>query len=330
MVRQHLFLVAGGVVVFTILISGLIYFASKPLVLGVISPLADDYAKNEAQYRFVFDKKTIDSYPPNEYFPKTLTPQFTDNLDVSAKAYAVMERKSGELLLAKGLNQERSIASVTKIMTAIVALEHASFETELIVSSAAATIGEAVMGLTPGEKVTVEELLYGLLLPSGNDAAETLAEGLIGGQTGFMLAMNQKARELGLADTYFFNPTGLDGTTPKTTSFSTCLDLLALANYALQNPRFAEIVSTRYKEFPYKEGKHKAFYLENILQLDQSFPGIKGIKPGVTDFARETLVSYAENGGKRVIVVLLSSDRSRDDAVKIYDYIFPKLGVKVR
>lgn len=301
----------------------------RPRMLGVISPLAEGHTQGADQFRFILDKTSTKNYPPNENFPLTLQPKFTDTLDVSVDAYAVMERGSRELLLAKNLTKELPIASVTKIMTALVALEKGDLDLELRVSSPAAEIGEAEMGLTPDERLTVEELLYGLLLPSGNDAAETLAEDLGPGRTSFMIAMNEKAKSLGLYDTFYFNPTGLDGDTIETTSFSTCLDLLALTNYALENPKFAEIISTYYKEIPYREGKHKAFYLYNILQLDRAYPGIKGVKPGNTDFAGETLVSYAENGGKELIVVLLGAVNSRDEVVKVYNYVFRQLGVEI-
>ena len=254
---------------------------------------------------------------------------FNDDLVVDAQAYAVMERKEQELLLAKNITGELSIASVTKIMTAIVVLEKAELNMEIRVSSTSASIGEAEMGLVAGEILTVEELLYGLMLPSANDAAEALAESIGRGRMSFILEMNQKAQVLGLFDTYFFNPTGLDGESKQTTSFSTALDLLALANYALENAKFAEIVSTYEKILAFKADKHKAFFLYNILQLDKSYPGIKGIKPGNTDFAQETLVSYAENSGKQIIVVLLGARHSRDEVIKIYDYIFAKLAVEI-
>lgn len=316
---------------FTLLIGGCVfwYLTQQQNVLGVVSPLADDFAKSQVQYREIFDRTTTQSYPPNQYFPSSIEPLYSDLLDIKAQTYAVMDRTSGELLFAKNVTQELPIASVAKIMTAVVALEKADLDLELKVSSAAASIGEAVMGLTTGEQVRVEDLLYGLILPSGNDAAETLAEGL-GGRTAFIINMNEKAQSLGLFDTYFFNPSGLDGDTIETTTFSTALDLLALTNYALNNPTFARIVSTYYKEIPYKEGKHKAFYLTNILQLDRSYPGIKGVKPGVTDFAGETLVSYAENGGRKLIVVLLGTQNSRDEVVKLYDYVYGKLGIVIQ
>ncbi|HCM38112.1 MAG: Peptidase S11 D-alanyl-D-alanine carboxypeptidase 1 [Candidatus Gottesmanbacteria bacterium GW2011_GWC1_43_10] len=300
----------------------------QPNVLGVVSPLVDDTETVTAK-RIIFDRKTIDNFPPNTFFPKTLTPKFSESLDVSAQAYAVMERHGRELLFSKNLTQELPIASVAKIMTTLVALEKSRLDQELKVSSAAVSIGEAQMGLTSGESVAVEDLLYGLMLPSGNDAAETLAEGLGPGRSAFIQSMNETARCLGMLDTFFYNPTGLDGETRDKTTFSTPLDLLSLTNYALTNPTFAQVVATYYKEIPYLEDKHKAFYLYNILQLERSYPGIKGVKPGVTDFAGETLVSYAENGGKQIIIILLNTQHSLDDAVKIYDVIFNKLGVKV-
>ncbi len=313
------------------IISGFLffYFFAQKDVLGVVSPLADDYQQQKIQQQEIVDRSTTSGYPPNEYFPHFLEPKFKEYPEINAQAFAVMERKSRELLLAKNLTLELPIASVTKIMTAVTALEMADLDVELTVSQRAADIGEAEMGLTAGERVTVEELLYGLLLPSGNDAAETLAEGLGNGRTSFLIAMNEKAKELGLFDTYYFNPTGLDGDTRETTSFSTALDQLALTNFTLNNPIFAEIVSTYYKEIPYKEGSHKAFYLYNILQLDRSYPGIKGVKPGITDFAKETLVSYAENGGTQLIIVLLGTQNSRDEVVKLYNYVYEKLGIKI-
>lgn len=307
----------------------LYYYKQSHQALGIVSPLAEDALAEASQYRAIFDRHTIDSYPPNEFFPKVLTPKFDSDLGVDIQAYAAMDRDTGELLLAKNITEELPIASVTKIMTAIVALENSRLSKEIRVSSASASIGEAEMGLTSGEKVTVEDLLYGLMLPSANDAAETLAEGVTTGRTAFIIKMNETAQRLGLLDTFYFNPSGLDGQTEETSNFSTCLDLLALTNYALTNPKFAEVVSTYYKEIPYEENKHKAFYLYNILQLDRSYPGIKGVKPGNTDFAQETLVSYAENGGKKIIMVLLGSGKSRDDAIKIYDYLFPQLGVTI-
>ncbi|MCL4338095.1 hypothetical protein M1271_00215 [Patescibacteria group bacterium] len=288
-------------------------------------------------YQRILHTKTVDSYPPNNYFPESYMQANHKPIDITARAYAVFDRDSRQLLYGRNLVERMPIASVVKIMTAIVALENAPLDTIYTVPSRAAQVGEASMGLSLGERLTEEELLYGLLLPSGNDAAETLASGIgkyrLGklngtdvtdekGRNWFIHAMNQKAQDLGMMDTYFFNPTGLDEETPEISSFSSALDLVALTNYALQNPTFAKVVDTHSIDLPYKDGFHKEFYLENILQLSGSFDGIKGVKPGNSVFARETLVSYDELNGRRIIVVILGSDHTKDDALEIYKQVF--------
>lgn len=316
-----------------------------PLGIGTVNPLL---GANPL-------KKTTDNYPPSTYFPTTLSPRFegadaaiyalhrTTTGRVTAAAYAAMDRDTGELLVAKNITEIRPIASVTKTMTAIVANEAATRDSRFIVSQSAVDKGEATMGLSVGESLSLEELLYGMMLPSGNDAAETLAEGVfykdsflpfsddvarMKSRATFISRMNQKAHDIGMNDTFFANPTGLDEDTVETTSHSTALDLLALGTYYLENPYLAEIASTKDIEIPY-QGHHKAFYLSNLLRMDDSYSGIRGIKPGNTDYAGETLLSYAENGGKRIVLVLLGSSASKDDAVKLYDYIFTQLGIQV-
>ena len=301
-------------------------------------------------------KKTTDNYPPSTYFPTSLSPRFEGAADaiyalhryktggVTAVAYAAMDRDTGELLVAQNITELRPIASVTKTMTAIVANEAAKRDSRFIVSQSAVDKGEATMGLTVGESVSIEELLYGMMLPSGNDAAETLAEGVfytesllpfsddvarMKSRATFISRMNQKASDIGMSDTFFANPTGLDEDSFETSSHSTALDLLALGTYYLENPYLADIASTKDIEIPYQEGHHKAFYLSNLLRMDDSYPGIRGIKPGNTEYAGETLISYAENGGKRIVLVLLGSSASKDDAIKLYDYIFKQLGVHI-
>ena len=289
----------------------------SPVNLGPVATPTPNILLANIQKDSTIERK----YPPNEYFPESLTPKYGGQLsDVGAVAYGVMNRETGELLLAKNLEKRLPIASLTKVMTAVIALENAPLDLELSVSSAAAKVGEASMGLSYKEKLSLEELLYGMLLPSGNDAAETVANGLGAGRIWFLRKMNEKAQNLGMYDTYYFNPTGLDEDSQDTTTFSSVLDLLGLTNYALGNKKFADLVATRYKEIPYKEGKHKAFYLENILKLDSSYPGIKGVKPGLSDYAGETLISYLDNHEK-LIAVVLGSQETKADVVKLYDFI---------
>lgn len=318
----------------------------KSYSIQLLSPLGigDVKAPIDPYYEKVLHTKTVDHFPANEYFPTHLTPRATLKDDLPVMSFGVMDIDSRELLYGKNIAHRLPIASLAKVMTSLVALESAPLDLVTTVSIAAEKKGEATMGLTAGEKVTVEELLYGAMLPSGNDAAETLSEAVgkqalgIGQEVTdggvarrkFMDFMNEKSQTLGMYDTYFFNPTGLDEDTKEKSSFSSVLDLLALTNYALRNRTFAQIANTRFIQFPYKDGYHKAFYLENILTLSQVFEGIKGVKPGNSIFAKETLISYIGRDGKRLIAVILGSDHTRDDVLTIYKQIFPNSAITKR
>ncbi len=285
--------------------------------------------------QFTDSHRTTDVYPPSDMFPLTTTPISLLNKDISADAYAVMDVNTKTLLLGRNVTAEFPIASVTKIMTVLIALEHAPLDLSVTVSSAAASVGEASMGSTAGEKYTLHDLLYGAMLPSGNDAAEAIAEAVGkyvkhidqsetdggGARQWFIDAMNQKGQSLGMYDTYFYNPSGLDEETAGSSNFSTPLDLLALGIFAMKHPAFATVAGTRYHHIPYQENAHKALYLENILQLSDSYPGIVGIKPGVSIFAKETLLSYFKDANREIVAVVLGSWRTKDDVVTLYKTI---------
>ncbi len=313
-------------------------FKIKSSDLSIVTPLGISFIKKPQNLLFekVLSTKTTDNYPRSKYFPFNLSPKYEDDLHLSSDTYAVMDRDSRELLYSKNLTKAMPIASISKIMTAITALDNAPLDMTIYISVFAASTGEAHMGISAGERLSLQDLLYGSLLPSGNDATEAIAEGVGkyqkriplsetdggGGRSWFIDEMNRKGQNLGMMDTYFFNPTGLDEKDLHKTSFSTPLDLLALTNYALDNSTFAEIVSTKSKIIPYKNSEHKAFFLYNILQLDGSFYGIKGVKPGSSNFAHETLSSYIERDGRRLIAVILNSQRTKDDVLLIYKRIF--------
>lgn len=298
--------------------------APDELISPLVSepPIADLF--KTSIYDLIKKEKTSDKYPPNEYFPQNISPGETIDLNLSAKAYAVMDRDKRELILAKNPTSEKQIASLTKVMTAVVSLDKEKLDREVVISKEAASVGEAVMGASYGERYTLEELLYGLLMVSANDAAEAIAQSLGRGRYWFIEEMNKKAYGLGMKDTYFVNPTGLDEETAETSTFSTALDLLGLTNYALSKEKFASIVATKYETIPFKENYHKQIFLENLINFDLTYPGILGVKTGNTDFAGQTLISYCEHMGRKIIVVLLDSQATRDDTVKIYRYIFER------
>ena len=213
----------------------------------------------------------------------------------AAAAYVLMEADSGRVLLARNEEQRRSIASTTKIMTCLVALEHSTLTDKVTVRREHLREGSS-MYLAEGESLTMEELLYGLMLPSGNDAAECIAAycGGSGGSKQFIAWMNEKAASLGMTHTAFLNPSGLD----ESGHGSCALDMARLAACAMQNPTFARIASTRTACVGMRT-------MTNHNKLLASYPGCIGLKTGYTGDAGRTLVTCAERGGMRLVAVTL-------------------------
>ena len=222
--------------------------------------------------------------------------------ETAAAAFILMEAGSGRVLASRNETQERSIASTTKIMTCLVALEHSELTEQVTVKREHLREGSS-MYLLEGETLTMEELLYGLMLPSGNDAAECIAAhcGGSGGSAQFVRWMNEKAKALGMEHTSFANPSGLDeaghGSCP--------LDMARLAAYAMQNPTS---VGTR--------------TMTNHNKLLASYSGCVGLKTGYTGDAGRTLVTCAERGGMRLIAVTLHDGSDWADHAALYDYGF--------
>lgn len=244
--------------------------------------------------------------------------------EIQAKAAISYDLASNTLLLDKNMDQKLPIASLTKVMTAIVALENGEESDQIEVTQRAATIGEDSMGLTTGETLTVKELLYGLFLNSGNDAAEALAQSSPFGRDNFIHQMNKKAEDLGLSSTHFTNPTGLQGDGDQ---YSTAHDLLVITRYALEKPAIAEVARLPYMFIPYTN-THKAYELYNETNLLTTYPGVKGMKTGFTDEAGLCLITYLEYGGHKIIAIVLNSPSRRDEMIQILDYSLKSLGVK--
>jgi D-alanyl-D-alanine carboxypeptidase (penicillin-binding protein 5/6) len=222
-----------------------------------------------------------------------------------------------KVLLEKNSRQRRPASSLIKIMTAIIALENASVDREITVSQKAATIGEDSMGLTAGERYSLRELLYGLLLVSGNDAAEAISEGVAGREDIFVSLMNAKAVSLNLNDTKFVNPSGLDGDGEH---YSTAYDLMIMTQYALRKfPLFREIVATKEYIIP-KTENHKQIYLGNETNLLRTYPGVMGVKTGYTPASGLCLITLLQNQGQEILAVVLDSADRRVDMKKILDF----------
>lgn len=228
---------------------------------------------------------------------------------VSAKNIFLIDQTSQTVLLQKSADQSVFPASTTKMMTALVVLENFSLDQTITVTQSY-PIGQNV-GFKPGETLTVEQLLYALLVQSGNDAAEILAENLPSGRQAFIDAMNTKAAELNLVHTRFTNPTGID----ESGHYSSAADLARLASTALKNPEFARIVAT-------ENTIVTTHILTNVNQLLGKIPGVLGVKTGFTDGAGQSLVTLVSRDNHPVIMVVLGSLDRFGDSEKLINWIY--------
>ena len=286
------------------------------IIRGVVSPKNDNYLKKYAE-------TLINYYEPNDNFKLKDYGKTKGRPEIVGSAGIVVNMSSGEILFEKASNEKRKIASLTKIMTAVVALEHKKPEEKIYVSKEAAKVKENSMGISESEVYTLEELLYGLILSSGNDAAYAISEGVAGDEKTFVGWMNIKAGELGLKDTYFADPSGLDDNT-----YSTPVDLVKLTIYALNSPKFREIVKTY--EIELTGNEHKYIYLQNQTNLLTSYPGVQGVKTGYTEDAGLCLVTYAINDGVEVVGVVLNSIERKGDMILMLDHAFAQYGIFVK
>lgn len=237
---------------------------------------------------------------------------------LNSRAAVIYDRKSKKIIWGKKENEKRPMASTTKIMTAIIVLENANLSDTVTVSKKSAGTGGSRLGLKVGDKITVNNLLYGLLMVSGNDAAVALAEHVGGSVEGFADKMNQKAKELGLENTHFITPHGLDMANHYTTAF----ELAKMADYAMENQKFAEIVATKVKTLNIN-GRSKS--LKNTNELLGNLNGVNGVKTGFTNGANRCLVTSVNRDGMNIITVVLGADTKKDrtnDSIKLIEYAY--------
>ena len=234
---------------------------------------------------------------------------------VSAKSAALLDGTTGECLYEKNGDQRALIASTTKIMTGLLVCEAGDLDRTVTVPETAAGTEGSSMYLKSGETLTRRELLYGMMLHSGNDAALTLAISVSGSEAAFVRQMNRRACALNLTQTHFANPHGLDSGE----NYSTALDLARLAQAALQNEQFRAVVST-------KTITCAGRTLTNHNKLLWRYDGCIGVKTGYTRHAGRILVSAAERGGRMLIAVTISDPDDWRDHVSLLDYGFAVLG----
>lgn len=264
----------------------------------------------------------------NDWFPKGNSSKVDNrSLTLSANSVILVNYDTGEIVYQKDINKRQPVASIVKVMTALVALENKALNSVFTVSKKAASIGEDSMGLTEGEQVSLGDLFYGLMLPSGNDAAITIAEGVSGNEDAFVTQMNEEAVNLGIKDTKFINASGLDE--DGRDQYSTAYDLAILAHYIWSKyPDFDKIASTYHMVID-ANPSHKAFDLYNQTNLLTTYPGVQGIKPGFTWNAGWCLMTYAENNNVKLIGVVLGSTDRRGEMKELLDFGFSKYGITV-
>jgi D-alanyl-D-alanine carboxypeptidase (penicillin-binding protein 5/6) len=236
---------------------------------------------------------------------------------VSAVAAVLMDAESGRLIYEKNAHEKLPIASTTKMMTALVIREQLGLKDKVVVSTEAASVGEQEMWLEPGETLTVTDLLYALLIQSANDAAYALAQYTTGSIQSFARLMNKQAEKIGLHESHFTNPHGLD----EPGHYSTAYDLAVIGRNILKDPVLAKIVATRKYDIAWPGHPYPRTALNHNEILDK-YTGATGIKTGYTLKAGWCLVASAGREGKSLIAVVLNSENRAADAGSLFDYGF--------
>lgn len=238
---------------------------------------------------------------------------------ITGEAAVLIDSKNGQVLFEKNAAVRVYPASTTKVMTAIIALESGRVGEMVTIPKEASDVEGSAIGLREGEKISLEDLIYALMLNSGNDSAVAIACHLGGSVTGFVQLMNKKAAELGAVNTHFNNPNGL----PEPNHYSTVRDMALITRYAMQNPEFREIVATKIKTIT-RSDPNAQTYLENHNKLLWNYQGAIGVKTGYTEEARQCLVSAAVRQGRELIAVVMKSEGTDiwSDSTKLLDYGF--------
>ena len=278
------------------------------LTLGtgeVSAALADDIIKKAPQETPKVDGLVLS---PDDALPR-----------VTARSAVVMEAKTGRVLYERNMGDRRFPASTTKIMTLIIALEKGNLDDVVKVGPHAAGTEGSTLWLEEGDEITLRELLYGMMLHSGNDATVAVAEHIAGSVDAFARLMTDKAHEIGAKDTNFVNANGL----PDDAHYTTAHDLALIASYGYTLPEFEKIVSTKEITFPWV--KDETHLLRNENQMLWLYEGGNGVKTGYTDAAGRCLVSAAKRDGIQLVAVVLDSNWMWNDSILLLDYGFSKI-----
>lgn len=252
------------------------------------------------------------------------TSLLTLEADTSAQSAVVMDVQTGRVLYSKNMHEKRAMASTTKIMTTLVTVESGRLNEIVKVDHQSTLVKGSSIYLKEGEKQTVENLLFGVMLRSGNDAALAVATHIGGSVERFVDMMNQKAQELGAKNTRFANPHGLDAADHYTTAY----DLALITSHALKNAKFAEIVSTKSKTIPGPPDVSWSRTMINKNKILWQLEGGNGVKTGYTSKAGRCLVSSATRNGMQLVCVVLDCSPMWEDSVALLEYGFKNYAIE--
>jgi D-alanyl-D-alanine carboxypeptidase len=265
---------------------------------------------------------TATPIPPTATPPPTPTPappRKTGSAappQVSGISVAVIDGESGALLYGLDPHRQLAPASCTKIFTALVALKYGSPAQQVTVQFDSAQIPDStLMGIQPGESYSLEDLLYGLLLPSGNDAALAISNAIAGDTGRFVILMNDEVKQLGLSDSHFVNPHGLDADE----HYSSAYDLAMGGRYGMLNyPEFRKIVGTE----SWTVNGTRSFEVDNLNKFLGNYPGADGVKIGFTDNAKRTIVASATHSGHQLFVAVMEVGDWVSNTAPLFDWAY--------
>lgn len=272
---------------------------------------------NNMCYANINDNEIIDINETKKQAIETVSKNI-ENLKLNSRIGLIFDRNSKRILYEKNGLKQVPMASTTKIMTAIVVLENSELNDVVTISKKAAGTGGSRLGLRTNDKITVHDLLYGLMLKSGNDAAVALAEHVGGGIEEFADMMNKKAKELGLINSHFITPHGLD----KEKHYTTAYELACMADYALKIPKFKEIVSSKNYNITINA---RSNLIGNTNELLGNLNGVYGVKTGFTNEAGRCLVTACKREDLDIITVVLGADTKKhrtSDSIKLIEYAY--------
>ena len=257
--------------------------------------------------------------PVNTYGSRLAATQIDPRFRTRVTSGLLLDLRTGEVLWARAPRRVLPIASLTKMMTALIVDSHSHLGEQVLITRQAVNFSGSGVGQLPlGKKVSLHTLLFGLLLPSGNDAAIALAQRVAGSEAGFVAMMNARARAMGLGCTHFSTVSGI----LDRGNYSCAVDLARMAHALLLRPELAHVVATSSAEFPFPIPAGKLYLYNNNPLLQLRYPGTDGVKTGYTTAAGKCLVASAHRGSRHLVVVLLHSDDPPDQARRLLDLGF--------